>query len=348
MKNNTSSRFALAVLVLALLLVALIGACLVFGSVDIDAASVMRIAMGQDSDNDAWNIIVRQTRIPMIITAALAGAALAIAGLLLQTTFNNPLAGPSILGVSTGAGLGVAVVMLALGGNIGNMPGDVAVGGYVATLGGAFLGAAAVMALLIVFSSVVKSNTMLLIIGMLVSYLGSSVVQLLNSIASEESIHSYVAWGFGSFSGVTTEQLPLYVVLIAFGLLCSVLMVKPLNALLLGTRYAENLGVNTGRTRIALLVVTGLLTAVVTAYCGPIGFLGLVVPHISRLMLSTSNHSRLLPVTILAGADMALLCTLLSVGGDHGVIPINAITPVIGVPIIIYIIINRRKIQYFN
>lgn len=348
MKNSSSSRYACSVMVLALLLVVLAAACLIFGSVDIDVASVVRIAIGQDSDNEAWNIIVRQTRIPMVITAALAGSALAIAGLLLQTTFNNPLAGPSILGVSTGAGLGVAVVMLAMGGSIGKMLGDVEVGGYVATLGGAFLGAAAVMALLIVFSSIVKSNTMLLIIGMLVSYLGSSVVQLLNSIATEESIHSYVTWGFGTFSGVTTAQLPLYVALIAFGLLCSVLMVKPLNALLLGTRYAENLGVNTRHTRIALLMVTGLLTAVVTAYCGPIGFLGLVVPHISRLMLSTSNHSRLLPVTILAGADMALLCTLVSVGGDHGVIPINAITPVIGVPIIIYIIINRRKIQYFN
>ena len=348
MKNSSSSRYACSVVVLALLLVVLAAACLIFGSVDIDVASVVRIAIGQDSDNEAWNIIVRQTRIPMVITAALAGSALAIAGLLLQTTFNNPLAGPSILGVSTGAGLGVAVVMLAMGGSIGKMLGDVEVGGYVATLGGAFLGAAAVMALLIVFSSIVKSNTMLLIIGMLVSYLGSSVVQLLNSIASEESIHSSVTWGFGTFSGVTTAQLPLYVALIAFGLLCSVLMVKPLNALLLGTRYAENLGVNTRHTRIALLMVTGLLTAVVTAYCGPIGFLGLVVPHISRLMLSTSNHSRLLPVTILAGADMALLCTLVSVGGDHGVIPINAITPVIGVPIIIYIIINRRKIQYFN
>ncbi|MDD6901940.1 MAG: iron ABC transporter permease [bacterium] len=348
MKNSSSSRYACSVVALALLLVVLAAACLIFGSVDIDVASVVRIAIGQDSDNEAWNIIVRQTRIPMVITAALAGSALAIAGLLLQTTFNNPLAGPSILGVSTGAGLGVAVVMLAMGGSIGKMLGDVEVGGYVATLGGAFLGAAAVMALLIVFSSIVKSNTMLLIIGMLVSYLGSSVVQLLNSIASEESIHSYVTWGFGTFSGVTTAQLPLYVALIVFGLLCSVLMVKPLNALLLGTRYAENLGVNTRHTRIALLMVTGLLTAVVTAYCGPIGFLGLVVPHISRLMLSTSNHSRLLPVTILAGADMALLCTLVSVGGDHGVIPINAITPVIGVPIIIYIIINRRKIQYFN
>ena len=342
MKNSSSSRYACSVVVLALLLVVLAAACLIFGSVDIDVASVVRIAIGQDSDNEAWNIIVRQTRIPMVITAALAGSALAIAGLLLQTTFNNPLAGPSILGVSTGAGLGVAVVMLAMGGSIGKMLGDVEMGGYVATLGGAFLGAAAVMALLIVFSSIVKSNTMLLIIGMLVSYLGSSVVQLLNSIASEESIHSYVTWGFGTFSGVTTAQLPLYVALIAFGLLCSVLMVKPLNALLLGTRYAENLGVNTRHTRIALLMVTGLLTAVVTAYCGPIGFLGLVVPHISRLMLSTSNHSRLLPVTILAGADMALLCTLVSVGGDHGVIPINAITPVIGAPVVIYVILKRR------
>ena len=321
---------------------------LVVGSVHIPPGEGCAIRMGGGAERESWRFIVLESRLPQAIVALLSGAALAVSGLLLQTTFRNPLAGPDVFGINGGAGLGVAVVMLAMGGSIGKMLGDVEVGGYVATLGGAFLGAAAVMALLIVFSSIVKSNTMLLIIGMLVSYLGSSVVQLLNSIASEESIHSYVTWGFGTFSGVTTAQLPLYVALIAFGLLCSVLMVKPLNALLLGTRYAENLGVNTRHTRMALLMVTGLLTAVVTAYCGPIGFLGLVVPHISRLMLSTSNHSRLLPVTILAGADMALLCTLVSVGGDHGVIPINAITPVIGVPIIIYIIINRRKIQYFN
>ena len=324
MGHSSSRRFSLTVILLLGLLVLLAVACLVFGSVDIDASAVMSIVMGNESDNEAWNIIVLQTRIPMILTAALAGAALAISGLLLQTTFNNPLAGPSILGVSTGAGLGVAVVMLAMGGTIGKMMGDVAIGGYIATLIGAFIGAGAVMLVLIVFSSIVKSSTMLLIIGMLVSYLASSVVQLLNSVATEE----------GS--------------LIIVGLIGSVMMVKPLNALLLGTRYAENLGVNTHRTRIALLTVTGLLTAVVTAYCGPIGFLGLVVPHIARLMLATSNHSRLIPVTILAGADIALFCTLLSVGGDHGVIPINAITPIIGVPIILYIILNRRKIQYFN
>ncbi len=348
MKSASSHRFAVTVVLLVVLLVVMTAACLLFGSVDIDPSAVMGIVMGHDSDNVAWNIIVRETRLPMILTAALAGAALAVSGLLLQTTFNNPLAGPSILGVSTGAGLGVAVVMLAMGGTIGKVMGDETIGGYIATLVGAFIGAGLVMLTLIMFASIVKSGTMLLIIGMLVSYLASSVVQLLNSVATEEGIHSYVAWGFGNFSGVTNAQMPLYALLIGVGLIGAVMMVKPLNALLLGTRYAENLGVNTHRTRIALLAVTGLLTAVVTAYCGPIGFLGLVVPHISRLLLSTSNHSKLIPVTILAGADIALFCTFLSVCGGHGVIPINAITPVIGVPIILYIILNRRKIQYFN
>ena len=206
-------------LVAVTLLVLLVVACLVFGSVDIDASAVLSIVMGNESDNEAWNIIVLQTRIPMILTAALAGAALAISGLLLQTTFNNPLAGPSILGVSTGAGLGVAVVMLAMGGTIGKMMGDVAIGGYIATLIGAFIGAGAVMLVLIVFSSIVKSSTMLLIIGMLVSYLASSVVQLLNSVATEEGVHSYVAWGFGNFSGVTNAQMPLFASLIIVGLI---------------------------------------------------------------------------------------------------------------------------------
>ena len=281
MGHSSSRRFSLTVILLLALLALLVVACLVFGSVDIDASAVLSIVMGNESDNEAWNIIVLQTRIPMILTAALAGAALAISGLLLQTTFNNPLAGPSILGVSTGAGLGVAVVMLAMGGTIGKMMGDVAIGGYIATLIGAFIGAGAVMLVLIVFSSIVKSSTMLLIIGMLVSYLASSVVQLLNSVATEEGVHSYVAWGFGNFSGVTNAQMPLFASLIIVGLIGSVMMVTPLNALLLGTRYADNFGVNTHRPRIALLTVTGLLTPVDHAYCGPTGFLGLVVPPIA-------------------------------------------------------------------
>ena len=282
----------------------------------------------------------------MIATAALSGAALSVSGLLLQTAFNNPLAGPSILGVSTGASFGVAVVMLASGSALWLTQ---SVGTYMTILIGALAGAALVLIVLLLFSTMVHSSTMLLIIGILVSYLTSSAVSLLNFFATEEGVHSYVIWGLGNFSGVTPSQLPFFAFFIIATLALSTTLVKPLNALLLGTRYAENLGVNTKRTRNSLLIITGILTAGVTAFCGPISFIGLVVPHIARLVLNTSNHNRLLPATMLAGATVALLCTLISVLPQQvGVIPINAITPIIGVPIIIYIIINRKNIQYFN
>ena len=343
----SQGRFLVTTIVLAVLLVVLALACLVFGSVNIPWNNIVDIITGKGSDNKAWEIIILQSRIPMIVTAALAGAALSISGLLLQTTFNNPLAGPSILGVSSGAGLGVAIVILALGGSLGGLLGE-NVGSYIAILMGALMGAGVVLAVLIAFSAIVRSNTMLLIIGILVSYLTSSVVQLLNSVASEEGVHNYVAWGFGNFSGVSVSQMPVYAGIIILALISSALMVKPLNAMLLGVRYARNLGINVSRSRNILLLITGVLTAVVTAFCGPIGFIGLAVPHIARLSLGTSNHSRLIPATILAGADIALLCALVSVSNPHGIIPINAITPIIGVPIILYIILYRRRIQYFN
>lgn len=347
MTNSGSHRFAMVTTILVVVVIALMAACMLFGSVDIDASVVFNILIGRGSDNEAWNIIVMQSRLPMIVTATLAGAALSVSGLLLQTTFNNPLAGPSILGVSTGAGLGVAIVMLAMGGTIGGEFGET-IGSYMATLFGALVGAGIVLVILISFASIVKSSTMLLIIGILVSYLASSVISLLNSVASEQGLHSYVAWGFGNFAGVSLEQMPVFSIIILVALIASLLMIKPLNALLLGTRYAQNLGVNTHSTRNILLLITGVLTAVVTAFCGPIGFIGLVVPHIARLALNTSEHSRLLPVTMLTGAVVALFCSLLSVTSPHGIIPINAITPIIGVPIIIYIILNRRRINYFN
>ena len=343
----TRSRYIITVRALTLLLVLLALACLAFGSVDIPVGRIVDILSGKGSGNKAWDIIILQSRIPMIATAALAGAALSISGLLLQTTFNNPLAGPSILGVSSGAGLGVAIVILAMGGSLGGLLGE-NVGSYIAILVGALIGAGVVLVLLIAFSMIVRSNTMLLIIGILVSYLTSSVVQLLNSVATEEGVHNYVSWGFGNFSGVSVAQMPVYAGIIILALIGSALMVKPLNAMLLGSRYARNLGVNVTRSRNVLLLITGVLTAVVTAFCGPIGFIGLAVPHIARLSLGTSNHSRLIPATILAGADIALVCALVSVINPHGIIPINAITPIIGVPIILYIILNRRRIQYFN
>lgn len=328
------------------MLIMLIVANLLIGSVDIDPLAVWQIVTGRGHENHVWEIIILNTRMPMIATAALSGAALSVSGLLLQTAFNNPLAGPSILGVSTGASFGVAVVMLASGSALWLTQ---SVGTYMTILIGALAGAALVLIVLLVFSTMVHSSTMLLIIGILVSYLTSSAVSLLNFFATEEGVHSYVIWGLGNFSGVTPSQLPFFAFFIIATLALSTTLVKPLNALLLGTRYAENLGVNTKRTRNSLLIITGILTAGVTAFCGPISFIGLVVPHIARLVLNTSNHNRLLPATMLAGATVALLCTLISVLPQQvGVIPINAITPIIGVPIIIYIIINRKNIQYFN
>lgn len=341
-------RFGIVIAILSITLILLVAGNLLIGSVDIPSEEIFNMLIGEKCSNHIWEVIVFQSRIPTIITAILAGAALAVCGLLLQTVFNNPLADPSILGISTGASLGVALVML-LGGSILGSNFGILTAGYLSTLAGAFLGAMLVLLMLLLFSSFVKSATMLLIIGIMVSYLTSSAISLLNFFATEEGVHSFVIWGMGNFSGVSNNEISIFTILIIATLLSSLLMVKPLNALLLGTKYAENLGVNIQRTRNALLLITGLLTAIVTAYCGPISFLGLVVPHIARLTLNTSNHNTLLPTTMLAGAVMALLCTLVSVSPTSiGVIPINAITPIIGVPIIIYIILNRRKLQYFN
>ena len=345
--NSTSNlRFGISMAIIIAMLIMLIVANFLIGSVDIDPLAVWQIVTGRGHENHVWEIIILNTRLPMIATAALSGAALSVSGLLLQTAFNNPLAGPSILGVSTGASFGVAVVMLASGSALWLTQ---SVGTYMTILIGALAGAALVLIVLLVFSTMVHSSTMLLIVGILVSYLTSSAVSLLNFFATEEGVHSYVIWGLGNFSGVTPSQLPFFAFFIIATLALSTTLVKPLNALLLGTRYAENLGVNTKRTRNSLLIITGILTAGVTAFCGPISFIGLVVPHIARLVLNTSNHNRLLPATMLTGATVALLCTLISVLPQQvGVIPINAITPIIGVPIIIYIIINRKNIQYFN
>lgn len=348
MNRSTSNKisFPIAIAIIIAVLIALVMANLLIGSVDIAPRAVWQIITGQGHENAVWEIIILNTRVPMIVTAGLSGAALSVAGLLLQTAFNNPLAGPSILGVSTGASFGVAVVMLASGSAVWLTQ---SVGSYMTILIGALAGAALVLIVLLIFSTMVHSSTMLLIIGVLVSYLASSAVSLLNFFATEEGVHSYVIWGLGNFSGVTPSQLPFFSFFIIVALAASTTLVKPLNALLLGTRYAENLGVNTKQTRNALLIITGILTAGVTAFCGPISFIGLVVPHIARLLLNTSNHNRLIPATMITGAAVALLCTLISVlPKQYGVIPINAITPIIGVPIIIYIIVNRKNIQYFN
>ena len=334
-------RHALPYLMLPVV-AALLAANLLYGSIHIPASEVITILLGGEGSQPSWSYIIWESRLPQAITALLTGAALAVSGLMLQTTFNNPLAGPDILGINSGAGLGAAIVLLLFG---GIMPaGNLLFSGSLALVTSAFIGALSVTMLILLFASHLRSDSMLLIIGMMIGYIVSSIVSLLNFFSTAEGVQSYMMWGMGNFGGVSRAQLPLFSTLILAGLGTAVSLIKPLNALLLGERYARNLGVNIRRTRILLLLSTGLLVAVTTAYCGPINFIGLAVPHIARLMLGTSNHRTLMPATLLMGSLIALLCNLISIlPGDHGLLPLNAITPIIGAPIIIHVIMNQRK-----
>ena len=321
---------------------------LFFGSLRLPFREVLTILMGGESSKATWDYIVLQSRLPQAITALFAGAALAVSGLMLQTVFNNPLASPSLLGITNGASLGVAIVMLFLGGSIGGSLVGFTLTGNLAVVTGAFLGAALVLGIIILFSMVVRSNVMLLIIGLMVGYLASSVISLLNFFATAEGVFHYTIWGMGDFSGVAVKHLPFFTISIVVGLLIAVLLMKPMNALLLGERYAENLGVRVKSVRIWMLVGTGILVAVTTAFCGPVSFIGLAVPHMVRLLTGSSNHRILMPLTILTGGIVALLCNLICTLPPNGVIPLNAVTPLIGAPVIIYVIIRQKRIQYFN
>lgn len=315
---------------------------LMTGSVSIPCSAVWHVFVGDEEVvSESWRFIILESRLPQMVTAMLSGACLATAGLMMQTVFRNPLAGPDVFGINGGAGLGVALVMLLAGGSV--TLGTLGVTGNVAILAAAFAGAMAVMAIILFSSTLVRDGVMLLVIGIMVGYLSSSVVTLLNYSATEQGIRSFMLWGMGSLDGVTPSLLPLYVTITLVALVLSLLMVKPLNLLSLGDNYARNLGLNTRRARNYALLLTGLLTAVVTAYCGPIAFIGLAVPHIARLLTVTDDMRRLLPITMLAGAVVTMACHLLCfVPGEAGMLPLNAVTPLIGAPVIIYVIIRKR------
>ena len=327
---------------LCLVIVVLFASNLLLGSVSIPAEDVMRILLGDPNEKASWRFIILESRLPQAITAMFCGASLAVSGLMLQTIFRNPLAGPSVFGINSGAGLGVALVMLFLGGGLS--VGSLQFSGFAAVLIAAFFGALTVMAVIFFFSTLVRSHVMLLIIGIMIGYISNSAISLLNFFATDEGVKSYMVWGLGSFGGVSMANMPVFLGVSLFGLLGAMLLIKPLNALLLGDRYAENLGVNIVAVRNWLLVVTGLLTAVTTAFCGPVAFIGLAVPHMARLLLTTDNHRQLLPATMLCGAVVALVCNLLCfLPGDGGVIPLNAVTPLIGAPVIIYVILISHE-----
>lgn len=334
-------RNILLFICLATSILLLFGLNLTTGSVQIPFADILDILCGRFIGKESWEYIILENRLPQTLTAILCGASLSVCGLMLQTAFRNPLAGPDVFGISSGAGLGVALVMLLLGGTVSTS--IFTVSGFLAILTAAFVGAIAVTALILFLSTLVRNSVLLLIVGIMVGYVSSSAVSLLNFFASEEGVKSYMVWGMGNFGGVSMNHIPLFSILCLIGVIASFLLVKPLNILLLGPQYAESLGISTRQIRNILLVVVGLLTAITTAFCGPISFIGLAIPHIARLLFRTENHQILLPGTVLSGAVIALLCNFICyLPGESGIIPLNAVTPLIGAPVIIYVIIQRR------
>lgn len=319
-------------IILTLILVAMALFSIVNGSVDIPLRKLLSVIQNPDTDPVAAKILF-DCRIPQCLTAIFAGASLSAAGLMLQTTLGNPLAGPSILGISTGASLGVAIITMITG----NMSAS-------ASISGALVGALAVLMLIMSLSAAVRSNTMLLIVGIMISSMGASAIELLNYWSPAESVKTFAVWGMGTFANVQLSQLPVFLAICAVGIIGGLSLCKPLNALLLGENYATSSGINIKKSRFFLLLTTGLLTAIVTAYCGPVAFVGLAVPHVARMILKTSDHRKLFPATILIGATVALCCHIICVGFTTlGQLPLNAVTPIFGAPIVLYVATRGRK-----
>ena len=313
------------ILVLVLAIAALAIVNLLIGSVQIPVDDVCRILVG-DTSHEIWYNIVWKSRLPQVLTAIVAGAGLAVSGLQMQTVFRNPLAGPSVLGISNGSALGVAFVVL-LSGRLGGVAlSRLGYLGEAAMSVAAIVGALSVMLLIMWIAQRVKGNVTLLIIGVMIGY------------------KAFVVWGLGSFSRVSGDEMVLFVVLMAILIPLSFLLVKSMNLLLLGDKYAANLGLNIRRSRMLVILSSGILVAIVTAYCGPIMFIGLAVPHLARAIFRSSDHRILMPATALCGAVLALLCNFIArMPGFEGALPVNSVTALVGAPIIASVLFRRRQ-----
>lgn len=286
--------------------------------------------------------IIRNYRLPKAITAVIAGAALSLSGLLMQTLFRNPLAGPDVLGVSAGAGLGVALLTMLSGTVV--YPFIVPLGSM-APVVAAVAGASGVMILIISVSSRIKDSITILVLGMIFGYVASSLVTILQSFADPDSLKVFVTWTFGSLSGVTWEKMPLLSSLFLMGVIISFLLVKALNSLLLGEQYAASSGLDIKRIRLLIIAIASLITGAVTAFTGPIAFVGVVIPHFSRAFFGTVNHKTILPATLLLGSILMLVCDIVSqMPIANRTLPINAVTALFGAPMIVWIVLKRKKL----
>lgn len=331
------------IILLLVAIVVLMVVNLLIGSVRIPVGDVCGILIGAES-NEIWENIIWKSRLPQALTAIVAGAGLAVSGLQMQTVFRNPLAGPSVLGISNGSALGVAFVVL-LSGRLGGVAlSRLGYLGDAAMSIAAIVGALAVMMLIVWISQRVRGNVTLLIIGVMIGYLATAIIGVLKFLSPEEDVKAFVVWGLGSFSRVSGDEMVLFVVLMAILLPLSFLLVKSMNLLLLGDRYAANLGLNIRRARLLVILCSGVLVAIVTAYCGPIMFIGLAVPHLARALFRTSDHRVLIPATMLCGAALALVCNLIArMPGFEGALPVNSVTALVGAPVIAAVLFRRRK-----
>lgn len=331
--------FAITISILVFLLLNLL-----LGSVAIPFRSVWNILTGGEGDPVAWQNIILKSRLPQALTALVAGAGLSISGLQMQTIFRNPLAGPSVLGISSGASLGVAFVVL-LSGQLGGVAlSRLGFIGEVALSIAAIVGALSVMGLIVLASRKVAGSVTLLIIGVMIGYIANAVIGVLKFFSVEEDIKAYVIWGLGSFARVSGNQMMLFVTIMAVIIPLSFLLIKPLNLLMLGDGYARNLGLNINQARVWVITCAGVLTAIVTAYCGPIIFLGLAVPHLCRAIFQTSDHRVLMPASMLVGASLALLCNLIArLPGFEGALPVNSVTALVGAPVVASVLFRKRK-----
>lgn len=317
---------------------------LFIGSVEIPVGSIIKILSGQRPESEIWTNIILKSRLPQSLTAMMAGAGLSVSGLLMQTVFRNPLAGPSVLGISSGASLGVAFVVLLSGSLGGFVLSRLGMIGEVTITVAAIIGALLIMALIAYIARKITGNVTLLIMGVMIGYIANAIIGVLKFFSAEEDIRAYVIWGLGSFARVSGGQTYVFVILMAALLPATFLLIKTLNLLLLGDSYARNLGLDIKRARLSVITVSGVLVAIVTAYCGPIMFLGLAVPHICRGLFQSSNHSVILPSSMLCGASLALLCNLIArLPGFEGAMPVNSVTALIGAPVVIWVLFKRRK-----
>ena len=343
--DRSRSREALVVAGLAALLLIVFFLSLIVGSTWIPPARVWAILRGASSVRDADAIVVEAIRLPRSVTAVLAGSSLGIAGLQMQTLFRNPLADPFALGVSAGASLGVALLVLGSGlGATALFGATMGLAGDAALTAAAIVGASLVLGLVLAVSSRVASSTTVLILGLMFGYAVSAFVTVLVGATEPDRLQQWAAWGFGSFSGVTWQRLRLFGPLTLTGVLMASMTTKQLNALLLGEHYARSMGVAVRRIRLVTMFGASLLGAVVTAFCGPISFLGIAVPHLCRGLLGTSDHRALVPAVVLLGGSIALLAQMVSlVPGSAGVLPLNAVTSLIGAPIVVVVLLRSRR-----